>query len=203
MKSNSNPMTSDQYRAYREHQTESGLMYQDYVVDQVWKILGFRVTTYSSRLFQLTVGEGPTGAEIKHDKHFATTGNLWIEIAEKAEPRPGPYARSGIFREDNAWLYIIGNYDTIFVFNKRVLQGLSTRYVQRENQYHTSQGFLLPERIARMCAFRVLAPKADQQIVSAVGELEEIGRHIQGIARVDPAQPNLFTADHDEDEGEV
>ena len=77
------------YDAYRANKIESGLLFQDFVVDVLLQTLGFAVVTNSSRAYQHTVGESRTGVEIKHDERFADTGNLWIEVAEKARPRPG------------------------------------------------------------------------------------------------------------------
>jgi len=78
------------YAAYRMNKLESGLLYQDFIVDLMLQVLRFPVTTYSSRLYQATIGEGPAGVEIKHDEKFKKTRRLWIEVAEKAQPRLGP-----------------------------------------------------------------------------------------------------------------
>jgi len=182
------------YDAYRKNKIESGLLFQDFIVDLMLQVLRFPVTIYSSRLYQQTVGEGPAGVEIKHDENYARTGNLWIEVAEKACPRPGDYARSGVFRDDNSWLYIIGDYDTVFVFAKVALQSLarSDRFRILENRTKTSKGYLLPDAVARRCAARVLAPKAKQKIVVAVGDLHELGRQLHRAALANPAQRALF-----------
>lgn len=182
------------YDDYRTNKIESGLLYQDFIVDLMLQVLRFPVTIYSSRLYQMTVGEGPAGVEIKHDEKLAQTGNLWIEVAEKARPRAGDYVPSGIYRDDNSWLYIIGNYDLVFVFTKVLLQAYaaSGRYELRENRTATSKGFLLPEAMARRCAARVLAPNAEQKIVTAVGDLHELGRHLHRAALANPAQRTLF-----------
>lgn len=183
------------YEAYRQNKIESGLLYQDFVVDLMLQVLRFPVTIYSSRLYQTTVGEGPAGVEIKHDEKFARTRNLWIEVAEKARPRQGDHVPSGICRDDNSWLYIIGNYDLVFVFTKVLLQAFAAtgRYPIRDNLTGTSKGFLLPEAVARRSAARVLAPNAEHKIVSAVGDLQELGRQLHRAALANPAQRSLFT----------
>ena len=182
------------YEPYRQNKIESGLLYQDFIVDLMLQVLRFPVTIYSSRLYQTTVGEGPAGVEIKHDEKFAATRNLWIEVAEKARPRPGDYVPSGVYRDDNAWLYIIGNYDIVFVFTKVLLQAFaaSGRYALIENRTRTSKGFLLPEAVALRAAARVLAPNAEQKILVAVGDLHELGRHLHRVALNNPAQRTLF-----------
>lgn len=182
------------YNEYRKNKIESGLLYQDFIVDLFLQVLRFPITVYSSRLYQQTVGEGPVGVEIKHDERYGRSGNLWIEIAEKARPREGDYVPSGVFRADNSWLYIIGNYDVVFVFSKLLLQGLarSERYSIIENNTHTSRGFLLPDAAARRCAVVVLAPRAEQKIVQAVRDLHELGRYLHQVALANPAQRSLF-----------
>jgi hypothetical protein len=149
------------YAAYRVATTEAGLQYQDFIADLLYP-LGLVVVPYSSRLYQHTVGESRTGVEIKLDQKYADTGHLWIEIAEKAHPRDGNYVASGIRRDDNTWLYVIGNYDTVFLFAKRHLQALqdSRYYDIRENGTRTSLGFRLPDAHAHRWAVRVLHPQA-------------------------------------------
>jgi hypothetical protein len=182
------------YEDYRKNKIESGLLYQDFIVDLMLQVLRFPVTIYSSRLYQTTVGEGPAGVEIKHDEKYAKTGNLWIEVSEKARPRAGDYFPSGIFRDDNSWLYIIGNYDIVFVFTKVLLQAFATsgRFQIIPNLTGTSKGFLLHDDLARRSAARVLAPKAEQKIIAAVGDLHELGRQLHRAALANPAQRSLF-----------
>jgi len=183
---------STPYAAYRQNKIESGLLYQDFIVDLMLQVLRFPVTVYSSRLYQTTVGEGPVGVEIKHDEKYAETGNLWIEVAEKAYPRDGAYVPSGVFRDDNSWLYIIGDYDTVFVFAKNILQAFAKRYNLHENRTRTSQGYLLSDAVARQSAARVLAPNAAEKIVSAVGDLHDLGRQLHHAALSNPAQRSFF-----------
>lgn len=188
-------MTGD-YRAYRANKIESAVLFQDFTVDVLLQTLGLAVVQYASRLYQLQVGESRTGVEIKHDEKYATTGNLWIEMAEKAVPRPGPYAPSGINRGDNTWLYVIGNYDIIFGFPKRFLQALaeSGRYAKRENRTKTSEGFLLPDVDARRYAVFILTPKAERKIAKAITDLQCLGKSLHAAVLANPAQASLFDA---------
>lgn len=165
------------YQAYRQNKTEAGLVYQDFVSDALDRLIGLRVAVYGSKFYQQTKGESRTGVEIKFDDIFATTGNLYIEVAEKAAPRPGPYAASGIWRGDNTKLFVIGNYDTIFVFPLHLLQGLyhSGKYRQLENKYGTSVGFLLPADDARQSAVWVLAPNTTEPVLQYNAELHDQG----------------------------
>lgn len=185
-------MNNPLYESYRQIKTESGLRYQDFVVDLMLRVLRFPVTVYSSRHYQTTVGEGPAGVEIKYDELYARTGNLYIEVAEKARPRAGDYVPSGIHRADNTWLYIIGNYDLVFVFAKSLLQSFQPHYREIKITTGTSKGFLLPDAVARRSAIKVLAPQAEQKILISCGDLHELGRHYLQLLKANPAQRRLF-----------
>lgn len=183
---------SKQYENYRRSMIETGQAYQDFVVDACWTLLGLAVVQYSSKLYQQTVGESRTGVEIKNDRKFQSTGNLWIELAEKARPRSGDYAQSGINRDDNTWLYCIGDYNTIFIFQKNLLKMLAPRYGQRENHTSTSVGFLLPVVDAEKYAAAILRPNAATKISSAIHDMEALGRALHQLARTPSNQLSLL-----------
>lgn len=189
-------MTTAAYAEYRKTKLESGKLYQDFVVDAAWNLLGLAIVQYASEIYQRTVGESRTGAEIKHDEQFAKTGNLWIELAEKAYPRDGPYVPSGIYRTDNTWLYVIGDYDTIFIFAKTLLRALhqSGRWQVIENKTHTSEGFLLRAADAEKYAAMILRPKASGAVKKVVGDLAALGRLLHEAAKRDIDQLDLFRA---------
>ena len=153
---------SDGYEAYRKAQLEDGLLYQDFIVSVAWQA-GIAIVQYASKTYQLKVGESRGGFEIKHDKKMATSGNLYIETAEKARPRPGDYAPSGIMREGH-WMYVIGDYDVVFFLPNNLLRGLfkqklaSGKPLYSRTQTETSQGFLLPKRNAEKYAALTLRP---------------------------------------------
>lgn len=182
------------YEAYYKTKLESGLLYQDFVVDLCFQTIGLVIVQYSSRVYQTQIGESRTGVEIKHDEQFARTRNLWIEVAEKARPRQGDYVPSGIERHDNTWLYIIGDYNTVFVFPKRYLLALkaSGRYPIIENRTKTSVGFLLSEERANSIAAYILTPHAEGKVATAVKDLQELGRRLHALAKLNPAQLSLF-----------
>lgn len=183
------------YEAYRSNKIESGLRYQDFVIDLLFQTIGLVVVQYASRMYQIAIGESRTGVEIKHDEKYASTGNLWIEVAEKARPRGGDYFPSGICRDDNSWFYVIGNYDVVFGFPKQtllLLRAMEQKYPIRENGTHTSQGFLLRDDVARRLAAFVLTPKAEHKISKAVGDLQELGRQLHRAVLANPAQRTFF-----------
>ena len=134
---------------YRESM-KKGLEYQDFVSDRLLRNFGIVVGTYTSKKYQQERGESASGIEIKFDDKLATTGNIYIETAEKSDPENEEYYPSGIYRKDSTWLYLIGNYEEAFLFSKEQLQIIQMRrdlWGKRGIKYvetKTSQGFLYP-----------------------------------------------------------
>ena len=98
------------------------------------------------------------GFEFKYDRKFKETGNLWIEIEEKRNPAQEKYVPSGILREDNGWIYCIGNYDKLFFFPKQELVNMYNSGEARiiENNEKTSRGFLIDTLTAKTtCAIEL------------------------------------------------
>jgi len=151
------------YAAYREDRMRVGEEYQDFVVDLMFKKLGWPIMQHVSAKRQLRVGESASRVEIKFQERYRETGNLWIETAEKARPRPGEYAPSGITERthDNAIFLVTGDYTTVFLFAKSHLNKLaeSKQYTVLENRTKTSMGFLLPDRHAWFLADFVWSDK--------------------------------------------
>lgn len=132
---------------YRE-KLKQGLHYQDFVVEELYKI-GLPIISYSSKEYQNMIGENKAGIEIKNDMNFRKTGNFYIEIAEKSNAENRNFVDSGIYRKDNTWLYLIGDEIEIFIFGKNQLEYLHKKGKYREVQISTSKGFLLPVIEAR------------------------------------------------------
>ena len=155
----------DRYADYRRISAEEGLMFQDFVVE-VALSNGVTITPYCSRAYQWRYGESREGYEIKFDDGRRTTGNLYIEYAEKACPRPGDYAVGGIESVHHQH-FVIGDYSVIYVFQSAFLRlmkdqpgefrGFKYRHVTKD----TSLGFLLPEADAVTMAEDVWRPGGD------------------------------------------
>ena len=133
-----------------KHNFQKGLEYQDFVADRLLKDYGIVVGAYSSKKYQQEHGESASGIEIKFDDRCAQTRNLYIETAEKSNEQNAEYVSSGIFREDNSWLYLIGNYKEAFLFAKAQLKRIylsenlwEKRGIEKK-QTGTSQGFVFP-----------------------------------------------------------
>jgi len=126
---------------------EAGIQYQDWVIERLYDV-GLPVISYSSKKYQNLIGENKAGLEIKFDRNWIKTGNLYIEIAEKSNANNLNYIDSGIFRNDNTWLYLIGDYTKIFILSKKFLKILFEKKKYREVSNCTSKGFLLPVKDA-------------------------------------------------------
>lgn len=134
---------------YYQSKLKEGLEYQDFIVDELRKKYGLIISVYSSTKYQIERGETAQGIEIKYDGRMADTGNLYIEVAEKSRPSISQYTMSGIYREDNTWLYLIGNYNEAFIFAKNMLRIMYekkstwSRYGIHEIKKETSLGFIV------------------------------------------------------------
>ena len=111
-----------------------GTVYQDHVQRNLW-LHGLVIQTYASKQFQFQFGETIGGLEIKYDRRYRDTGNLYIEVAEKSNAANANYVPSGIYRSDNAWLYGIGNEAQFWIFSKAHLR----RYYESFFELHMEQ----------------------------------------------------------------
>lgn len=134
----------EQYaNGYYKEQLEIGLQFQDVVTRELYQ-RGIVIVGYASRRFQQEEGENMLGAEIKRDGNFRETGNLYIEVAEKAHPDRAAYTPSGINRADNSWLFVIGDEKTIYIFSTKYLRMLVKSRDWRRYEGPTSIGYLCP-----------------------------------------------------------
>lgn len=140
---------------YYKEKLEQGLEFQDHVTELLMKELGISLSSYSSKKWQLR-GENKQGIEIKYDAVHKKTGNFYIEVAEKSAPDNPRYVQSGIYRDDNTWLYIIGDYETLYIFGKSFLCNLHKSGRCQEKQISTSKGFLLTQEQANKYALKII-----------------------------------------------
>lgn len=140
---------------YYKMQLEEGLKYQDFVKHELYK-RGVPIVFNDSKYYQCEEGENILGAEIKNDKKFRETGNLYIETAEKSDETNENYVKSGIYRDDNSWLFIIGDYATIYIFGVKHLVFVHNQGKYREIEKPTSRGFLYPITQAIPIALQII-----------------------------------------------
>jgi len=136
---------TDNYKAC----LEKGLKFQDFVSEKLIEKLGIPLTNFSSREYQTHKGENKQGFEIKFDDRFKETGNIYIEVAEKSNPDNSNFVKSGIYRRDNTWLYLIGDYSRVFIFSKKLLISVHESKKFREVKTSTSEGFLLDSEFCK------------------------------------------------------
>lgn len=132
---------------YYMEKLEQGLYYQDKVMEKLYEV-GLPLISYSSKKYQQMIGENKAGIEIKNDTKFSVTNNFYIEIAEKSDPSNPNYIPSGIYRNDNTWLYIMGDEKVFYIFSKKHLKFIHSKNKYKEVQTLTSKGFLLPKKDA-------------------------------------------------------
>ncbi|MCP4899754.1 MAG: hypothetical protein GY906_22540 [bacterium] len=149
---------SSDYDEYYARKLEQGAEYEDFVTELLCAH-GIAIVPYKSKLYQDDKGENRAGFEIKFDRLLAETRNVFIEVQEKSHPENEHWIDSGIFRNDNGWLYIIGNHDIVFVFSKKQLQEASRSHKIIENSTHTGRGFVLSRAAATSMSLKVFRPK--------------------------------------------
>lgn len=140
---------------YYKEKLEQGLEFQDFVTDILFNELFIPLSSYQSKKYQLK-GENKQGIEIKFDDKFNDTGNIYIEISEKSNADNINFIDSGIYRNDNTWLYIIGNYKILFIFGKNTLKLMYKSKRYKEVEIPTSRGFLIPKIDAEKYALKII-----------------------------------------------
>lgn len=134
---------------------QHGLEFQDYVCLQLARD-NIILQNTASKLYQIQVGENLQGFEIKLDRRCTETGRLSIEVAEKRHAGMPNWTPSGIYRNDNTWLYIQGNYQVLYVFAVTYLRQLHKSGRCEEHEEHgTVRAFYIPLSKADKCAAKV------------------------------------------------
>ena len=152
------------YDDYRKEKSDKGNKFEDYVYPILCKEWGVKFTPYKTKYQQYNVGENSFGIEIKFDEKSINSPNLYIETEEKSDPSLLSFSKSGIYRKDNSWLYLIGNYDIFYIFLKKRLKDLHNSNKYDEVETKTSQGFLIPQAEAVNLALDVINISRDQDI---------------------------------------
>ena len=141
---------------------EVGNEFQDFVCIELAK-QGIILQNINSKKFQFNVGENLQGFEIKYDarctgdRGTTATNQLSIETAEKTKAENAKFIPSGIYRNDNSWLYIQGNFKTFWIFSKKLLILLHRSGRYKEHELPTIKKFYLPmEDADRYCAKKVI-----------------------------------------------
>lgn len=136
---------------------QKGLEYQDFITDVLINELGIALSSYGSPRYQYSKGENKQGFEIKFDDKYKTTTNLYIEVAEKTNKLNENFISSGIFRNDNTWLWITGNYHEVYIFSKKHLKLMFNSKKFKNVCTETSKGFLIDkEHAEKYCIKKIV-----------------------------------------------
>jgi len=136
-----------------ENSFEVGDEFQDFVCLTLNKE-SIIIQNINTKKYQFEVGENLQGFEIKYDSRSTgcggsvPTGRVSIEIAEKSNASIENFTPSGIYRGDNAWLYIIGNYDCFWIFSVKHLILMHKTNKYETGQMPTIKKFYLPIEVA-------------------------------------------------------
>jgi len=139
--------------------------FQDYVTLQLMR-RGIVLNNLNSASYQRKYGENTLGIEIKKDLIFRRTNNLWIEVAERHNVN-NHYVPSGVCRQDNSWLWLIGDEYTLWIIAKKTLIEiviLSGRKII-ENDTKSSRGYLMPIAEAdKICLKKIVINKPTERV---------------------------------------
>jgi hypothetical protein len=119
--------------------------FEDFVFDTLMHERKLVCGGYKSRHYQTLHGESLNGVEVKLDREFRKTGNVWIETQERPSV-DHEYKPAGIYHESDPWLFVIGDYSTLWAIASQSLRLIHEANVcpEKENRTRTSRGFLLP-----------------------------------------------------------
>jgi len=134
--------------AKRQTVFAEGIEFQDFVCIKLAEE-NIILQNMASKKYQYAIGENLQGWEIKLDNLCTQTNRLSIEIAEKSKADNPVWVNSGIYRNDNSWLYIQGNMNVIFIFAKKILVGLHKSKKYEEAEIPTLRKFYLPMQDAK------------------------------------------------------
>jgi hypothetical protein len=136
--------------SYDDHYTAKlaeGAAFEFYIYEQFLDRVGIEIVKLPRG--QHNLGENYEGIEVKYDAKMHSTGNVYVEVAEKSHPSKPSYFPSGVMRADNTHLVCIGNYKEAFLFGKAQLVALVNERPYRYVQKSTSLGYLMPLAEAR------------------------------------------------------
>lgn len=145
-------METTQY--YKDKLVE-GQRYENFVMSRWPEVYPNRKLTIRDSKYAQLEGETEEGVEIKYDGRMEDTGRVYIEMQEKTHIDNENYILSGIYRNDNSKLFLIGNMTQWFLFSKEKLvwlDRLDPPFLYRPKPTGTSIGFCIPiENAKHLC----------------------------------------------------
>lgn len=122
-----------------ERDIAEGEEYQDFIQHELCK-RGMSFCMNTSRKYQMKEGESLGGLEIKYDRLMYKTGNVFIETEAESKDKTH-FIKGGIYKEDNAWLYLIGDYTRAYIFCKNQLR----KMWETQKQSYIDSGYIIPK----------------------------------------------------------
>jgi len=135
---------------YYEKSYASGKEFEKFATFLLLAVYYLPINVFKDAKSQMEIGESKQGFEFKRDLQFYKTGNIFIKTKTRSNPGE-PYRNSGIYKGDNSWVYVIGDFKTIFAFGINFLKLLHKTKRYREiigGRRNTVCGFLIPEKDA-------------------------------------------------------
>ncbi len=133
-----------------------GAQFEDFA-KRALRPYGIVTEAFGSAHYQLEIGESAEGVEFKLDKGCTKYGHLSIEVEEKTRADQLYWTKSGIWRNDNTWLYVQGNHSVIYVFARTFLRAWEERRKPAVGtRTPTIRSWFLDLKVAdRCCALRI------------------------------------------------
>jgi len=140
---------------YYEDKLDEGQKFENHVKRVFFERFAINLD-FTGKDNQNKIGETLQGIEVKFDNRFKETGNLYIEVAEKTNADNPEFIKSGIFRDDNTWLYVIGNYKVLYIFAKKTLLEIKGKFNHVNTS--TSMGYLIDKQNAdKYCIKKIIS----------------------------------------------
>ena len=124
--------------------------FQRFVEEKLFEKLALKIDCFKDGKNQRLKGENPQGFEIKYDSRCTgdstysqctATNRLAIELYRQVSD--SHWIKSGILRDDNTWIYIVGNYQGFWMFGKRDLVRLFKKNNYEVTDYKTLRRFFI------------------------------------------------------------
>ena len=153
-------MKYSNHNSGRSDSGKDGEEFQDFCIDLFADRISFIIQQYSSKKYQYDKGESRQRIEIKLDNRHTGTGRLSIEIAEKKNGNDTDWIHSGIYSWKNPLFYIIGNYQSVYLFSNKflILLHRTNKYEEKTHppEYPTIKRYFLPlQEAEKYCITRL------------------------------------------------
>ena len=150
---------------------EDGEEFEDFINIELSR-RGILLGGFRTMQYQHLYGENLLGMEIKYDRKFKETGNLYIETHSRHPGNIATIMPAGILKQDRSWLYLVGDYDSAYIFSKKHLFTLfnslkakpraglkptsANKLIVAGKEYFMTYGFIMnKERAESYCCLKI------------------------------------------------